>query len=77
MGADSNVEIQSLATSSGAINSVSATGSVAVAGSIDTEGSYVAIEAALEIIASAIEANGGGIDLVANIVSKISMRELL
>ena len=66
LGADSNVEIQSLATSSGAINLVSATGDVAVAGSINTEGSYVAIEAALEIIASAIEANGGSIDLVAN-----------
>ena len=66
LGADSNVEVQSLATDSGAINLVSATGDVAVAGSIDTEGSYVAIEAALEIIASAIEANGGGVDLVAN-----------
>ncbi|MEO1005728.1 MAG: hypothetical protein AAFW67_07730, partial [Cyanobacteria bacterium J06638_38] len=66
LGADSNVEVQSLATNSGAINLVSATGSVAVAGSIDTAGSYVAIEAALEIIASAIEANGGGINLVAN-----------
>lgn len=66
LGADSNVEIQSLATNSGAINLVSATGDVAVAGSINTQGSYVAIEAALEIIASAIEANGGGIDLVAN-----------
>ncbi|MEM7590151.1 MAG: hypothetical protein AAF383_01275 [Cyanobacteria bacterium P01_A01_bin.83] len=66
LGADSNVEIQSLTTNSGAINLISATGSVAVAGSIDTAGSYVAIEAALEIIASAIEANGGGVDLIAN-----------
>ena len=66
LGADSNVEVQSLTTDSGVINVVSATGSANVAGSINTDGSYVTIAAFLDVIANTIEANGGGVDLVEN-----------
>jgi hypothetical protein len=53
-----------LATSLGAVNLVSATSSVVVNGGINTNGSHVAIEAFAEIIANAVETNGGKYDLV-------------